>query len=138
MNIIKLAVLTLWVLIWHIQQEAHLLLVESDQPFPYSKKMDEDGTIHFFVKAQHFESKSGELVKMEKHDLSDVNFMNIEELLQIEDSIRKKHIDSGSKEGVIYIIPKNAIFQKIYIYEKVDSVYLRYRVEWIEEEIDLP
>lgn len=138
MSIIKLPILILWVLIWHIQREAHLLLVESDQVFPYSKKMDEDGIIHFFVKAQHFESKSAEPVKLEKHDLSDVIFMNIEELLHIEDSIRRKHIDSGSKEGLIYIMPKNELFEKIYIYEKVDSVYLRYKVEWIEEEINLP
>ncbi|WP_291870501.1 hypothetical protein [Maribacter sp.] len=97
------------------------------------KYYDSQGSVNFIISNEHFISM-GKGLKISSSQINEINFQSITDITKMENDLRQKYIDEGEKKGIIKIISKDDIFNKIYVYEKENSTkWCRYLVKWIDE-----
>lgn len=76
------------------------------------KYLDDDQCAHFYIGREHFKAM-GPAEIIDLLDLSLVALMDLDEFIEVSDSIRKSLIQKGEKEGVIQLLSTDEVFDTI-------------------------
>ncbi len=118
-----------------ITEQAHLLFSLKHDGDKSKKIVNENGTIYFYIKNQHFlySPKENPIEYLKKEEIENLKFMDMSTFLVQAEEEKQRLIDKGKKEGRVEILTKNRTYKDIYIYERSCKKVSRYKVIWLEE-----
>src|SRR5690606_5486883 len=119
-----------------IKDTVHLSFDPTEIKNECKKVTDDNGFVHIYIRDQHFKSiKPFPDDEEFNHDLlQNVRLVGISEFLELAHKERKRLIMVGEKNQAIKILFNNEVFEKIYLYQKInDECISRLEVGWIEE-----
>lgn len=101
-----------------------------------SKVINKNGVVDFYIGPEHFSfnSKKSKVEQLPVSALKNIDLQTLHSLKEKASNERKRLIAKGSKNKSIKILLNNQVFDKIYLYEKINpDTVKRYQVIWVEE-----